>query len=294
MTQYVYDFTQGDKDQKDLLGGKGANLAEMTKLGLPVPPGFTITTEACREYLALGSEPSELRVQVTMALRQLEDDIGRRLGDRHDPLLVSVRSGAKFSMPGMMETVLNIGLNDASVKGLAEVSGNERFAWDSYRRLLQMFGKTVLEMPGEVFADALDKAKATKGVSNDLELDVDDLKQLVEDFKVAVREHSGNEFPQHPREQLDLAIRAVFNSWNTDRARLYRRRERIPQNLGTAVNVCSMVFGNLGETSGTVVAFTRDPASGRTGAYGDYLANAQGEDVVAGIRNTLSLDDLKA
>jgi pyruvate,orthophosphate dikinase len=292
MTRYVYDFTEGDKDQKDLLGGKGANLAEMTKLGLPVPPGFTITTEACREYLAQGSEPSELLVQVTMALLQLEDNIGRRLGDRHDPLLVSVRSGAKFSMPGMMETVLNIGLNDASVRGLAEVSGNERFAWDSYRRLLQMFGKTVLEMPGEVFADALDKAKATKGVTNDLELDVDDLKTLVEDFKVAVREHSGAEFPQHPREQLDLAIRAVFNSWNTERARLYRRRERIPQDLGTAVNVCSMVFGNLGDTSGTGVAFTRDPASGKTGAYGDYLANAQGEDVVAGIRNTLSLDDL--
>ena len=293
MTRYVFDFTQGDKDQKDLLGGKGANLAEMTKLGLPVPPGFTITTEACREYLALGEEPSELRVEVTMALRHLEDNIGRRLGDRHDPLLVSVRSGAKFSMPGMMETVLNIGLNDASVKGLAEESGDERFAWDSYRRLLQMFGKTVLEMPGEVFSDALDKAKSTKGVSNDLELDVDDLKSLVTTFKDGIREHSGRDFPQHPREQLDMAINAVFDSWNTDRARLYRRRERIPQNLGTAVNICTMVFGNLGETSGTGVAFTRDPASGQTGAYGDYLSNAQGEDVVAGIRNTLSLDDLR-
>ena len=229
-----------------------------------------------------------------MALRHLEDNIGRRLGDRHDPLLVSVRSGAQFSMPGMMETVLNIGLNDASVKGLAEESGDERFAWDSYRRLLQMFGKTVLEMPGEVFADALDKAKSAKGVSSDLELDVDDLKSLVTIFKDAIREHSGQEFPQHPREQLDMAIRAVFDSWNTDRARLYRRRERIPQNLGTAVNICTMVFGNLGETSGTGVAFTRDPASGQTGAYGDYLSNAQGEDVVAGIRNTLSLDDLRA
>ena len=294
MTKYVFDFTEGDKDQKDLLGGKGANLAEMTKLGLPVPPGFTITTEACREYLSQGSEPSELRVQVTMALRQLEDNIGRRLGDRHDPLLVSVRSGAAFSMPGMMETVLNIGLNDASVKGLAEESGDERFAWDSYRRLVQMFGKTVLEMPGEVFSDALDKAKSTKGVSSDVDLDVDDLKSLVTMFKDAVREHSGQDFPQHPREQLDMAINAVFNSWNTERARLYRRRERIPQHLGTAVNVCTMVFGNLGESSGTGVAFTRDPASGRPGAYGDYLSNAQGEDVVAGIRNTLSLDDLKA
>ena len=294
MTKYVFDFTEGDKDQKDLLGGKGANLAEMTKLGLPVPPGFTITTEACREYLSQGSEPSDLRVQVTMALRQLEDNIGRRLGDRHDPLLVSVRSGAAFSMPGMMETVLNIGLNDASVKGLAEESGDERFAWDSYRRLVQMFGKTVLEMPGEVFSDALDKAKSTKGVSSDVDLDVEDLKSLVTMFKDAVREHSGQDFPQHPREQLDMAINAVFNSWNTERARLYRRRERIPQHLGTAVNVCTMVFGNLGESSGTGVAFTRDPASGRPGAYGDYLSNAQGEDVVAGIRNTLSLDDLKA
>jgi pyruvate,orthophosphate dikinase len=293
MTKYVYDFTEGDKDQKDLLGGKGANLAEMTKLGLPVPPGFTITTEACRQYLAQGSEPGELRVQVTMALRSLEDNTGRRLGDRHDPLLVSVRSGAKFSMPGMMETVLNIGLNDASVKGLAEESGDERFAWDSYRRLLQMFGKTVLEMPGEVFSDGLDKAKSAKGVASDLDLDVDDLKGLVTEFKDAIRDHSGHEFPQHPREQLDMAIRAVFDSWNTDRARLYRRRERIAQDLGTAVNICTMVFGNLGDTSGTGVAFTRDPASGQTGAYGDYLSNAQGEDVVAGIRNTLSLDDLR-
>lgn len=179
MTKYVYDFTEGDRDQKDLLGGKGANLAEMTKLGLPVPPGFTITTQACREYLALGTEPGELRVQVTMVLRLLEDGIGRRLGDRHDPLLVSVRSGAKFSMPGMMETVLNIGLNDASVKGLAEESGDERFAWDSYRRLLQMFGKTVLEMPGELFSDALEKMKRDQGVTSDVELGVDALKSQV-------------------------------------------------------------------------------------------------------------------
>ena len=294
MTKYVFDFSEGDKDQKALLGGKGANLAEMTRLGLPVPPGFTITTEACREYLSHGSAPGELRVQVTMALRHVEDTSGRRLGDRHDPLLVSVRSGAAFSMPGMMETVLNIGLNDASVKGLAEESGDERFAWDSYRRLLQMFGKTVLGIPGEVFSEALDEAKAAKEVDSDVDLDVDDLQGLVATFKEAVRVHSGQEFPQHPREQLDLAINAVFDSWNTDRARLYRRRERIPQDLGTAVNVCTMVFGNMGESSGTGVAFTRDPASGRPGAYGDYLSNAQGEDVVAGIRNTLSLDDLKA
>ncbi|MGZ4554190.1 MAG: pyruvate, phosphate dikinase, partial [Mycobacteriaceae bacterium] len=292
MAKYVYDFSEGDKDQKALLGGKGANLAEMTNLGLPVPPGFTITTEACREFLANDAEPADLHVQVTMALRQLEDSVGRRLGDLHEPLLVSVRSGARYSMPGMMDTVLNIGLNDASVKGLAKESGDERFAWDSYRRLLQMFGKTVLEIPGEVFSDALDEAKHKRNATSDLSLDVEDLKALVRTFKREIREHSGAEFPQHPREQLDLAIRAVFHSWNTERARLYRRRERIPQELGTAVNVCTMVFGNLGETSGTGVAFTRDPASGKIGAYGDYLSNAQGEDVVAGIRNTLSLDDL--
>jgi len=293
MTQYVYGFAEGNKDLGELLGGKGANLAEMTNLGLPVPPGFTITTEACRSYLAAGKEPGELRVQLTMALRRLEDDLGRRLGDRHDPLLVSVRSGAMQSMPGMMETVLNVGLNDASVKGLAEASGNERFAWDSYRRLLQMFGKTVLDIDGEVFSDALDAAKTVRGVQTDVELDAEDLKALVVEFKAAILKHSGSEFPQHPREQLDLAVRAVFESWNTDRARIYRRRERIPNDAGTAVNICTMVFGNLGDTSGTGVAFTRDPASGTSGAYGDYLVNAQGEDVVAGIRNTLSLADLE-
>jgi pyruvate,orthophosphate dikinase len=293
VTQYVYAFSEGNKDLKELLGGKGANLAEMTNLGLPVPPGFTITTEACRSYLAGGQEPGELRVQVTMELRRLEDDLGRQLGDRHDPLLVSVRSGAMHSMPGMMETVLNVGLNDASVKGLAEASGDERFAWDSYRRLLQMFGKTVLDIDGDVFATALDDAKTAIGASSDVDLDVQSLKQLVATFKSVILKHSGAEFPQHPREQLDLAIRAVFDSWNTDRARIYRRRERIPQDAGTAVNICTMVFGNLGDTSGTGVAFTRDPASGQTGAYGDYLVNAQGEDVVAGIRNTLSLADLR-
>ena len=290
---FVYDFSEGSKDMKDLLGGKGANLAEMTRLGLPVPPGFTITTEACRAYLAAGKEPADLRVQVTRALRHLEDSVDRRLGDRHDPLLVSVRSGAKYSMPGMMDTVLNIGLNDASVVGLIEASGSDRFAWDSYRRLIQMFGKTVLGIEGDRFASALDKSKASKGVTSDVDLDVDDLMSLVSEFKDIVREESGREFPQHPREQLDLAIRAVFDSWNTDRARVYRRRERIPHDLGTAVNICTMVFGNLGESSGTGVAFTRDPSTGEPGAYGDYLVNAQGEDVVAGIRNTLSLEDLK-
>jgi pyruvate,orthophosphate dikinase len=292
-TQLVYDFADGDRSQVDLLGGKGANLAEMTRLGLPVPPGFTITTEACRYYLSEGEEPQSLRVQVTMALRRLEDSLGRRLGDVEDPLLVSVRSGAKFSMPGMMETVLNVGLNDYSVKGLAAVAEDERFAWDSYRRLIQMFGKTVLGIGGEMFESELDGAKKRAGVAADVELPAEELRELVEVFKRIVTEHSGRDFPQDPREQLDMATRAVFESWNTDRARLYRRRERIPQDLGTAVNVCAMVFGNLGETSGTGVCFTRDPATGRTGVYGDYLPNAQGEDVVAGVRNTLTLEDFR-
>ena len=293
MAKYVYDFSEGNKDQKDLLGGKGANLAEMTRLGLPVPPGFTITTEACRTYMATGTLPAELRVEVTMAVRRLEDSLGRSLGDFHDPLLVSVRSGAKFSMPGMMETVLNIGLNDASVQGLAKFSDDERFAWDSYRRLIQMFGKTVLDIDGDLFAHALDDMKKRRGAATDTDLDAKDLEELVDEFKGIVRQQSGREFPQHPREQLDLAITAVFNSWNTDRARLYRRRERIPNDLGTAVNVVSMVFGNLGSDSGTGVCFTRDPSTGKPGDYGDYLANAQGEDVVAGIRNTLTLADFE-
>ena len=292
MKKYVYDFTEGGKDQKDLLGGKGANLAEMTRLGLPVPPGFTVTTDACRHYLAQGALPSDLRVQVTRALRALEDKIGRQLGDPEDPLLVSVRSGAKFSMPGMMETVLNVGLNDASGRGLALIAEDERFARDSYRRLIMMFGKTVLGIEGELFADAMDDMKSERGVENDVELTADDLDELIESYKKIVQEQTGKPFPQHPREQLDLAIKAVFDSWNTERARLYRRRERIPHDLGTAVNVCSMVFGNLGDDSGTGVCFTRDPSTGMQGRYGDYLPNAQGEDVVAGIRNTLTLDDM--
>ena len=293
MVKYVYDFSEGDKSMKDLLGGKGANLAEMTKLGLPVPPGFTITTEACRAYLKESTVPESLATEVTTALRGVEDQMGRRLGDPSDPLLVSVRSGAKFSMPGMMETVLNIGLNDESVLGLAAVSGNERFAWDSYRRLIQMFGKTVLDIDGDLFSDALDELKAERGVKGDTDLTAEDLKGLVDTFKGIVKEQTGNDFPQDPRTQMDMGIEAVFRSWNTERARIYRRRERIPHDLGTAVNICTMVFGNMGENSGTGVCFTRDPSSGHSGVYGDYLENAQGEDVVAGIRNTLPLSALK-
>jgi len=291
--KFVYDFTEGNKDLKDLLGGKGANLAEMTNLGLPVPPGFTITTEACKVYLDSGTEPAALRDEVSAHLEALEGKMGKKLGQADDPLLVSVRSGAKFSMPGMMDTVLNIGLSDESVAGLAAQAGDDRFAWDSYRRLIQMFGKTVLGVNGDLFEEAIDAAKQAKGVTVDIDLDAADLKKLVAEFKSIVSQETGRSFPQEPREQMDLAVRAVFDSWNGDRAKLYRRQERIPHDLGTAVNICSMVFGNLGPDSGTGVAFTRDPASGHQGVYGDYLQNAQGEDVVAGIRNTVPLADLE-
>ncbi|MFJ6021758.1 pyruvate, phosphate dikinase [Nocardiopsis alba] len=293
MAKYVYTFAEGNKDMKDLLGGKGANLAEMTNLGLPVPPGFTITTEACRHYLDHGSMPDGLDEQIETHLVRLEKEMGRGLGRPDDPLLVSVRSGARFSMPGMMETVLNIGLNDESVLGLAERSGDERFAWDSYRRLIQMFGKTVQDIDGDLFEEAIEEAKKAKGVTDDLHLDTDDLRRLVDRFKEIVADRTGGLFPTDPREQMIRAVRAVFESWNAPRAALYRRQERIPADLGTAVNICSMVFGNLGMDSGTGVAFTRDPATGRTGVYGDYLQNAQGEDVVAGVRNTVPLTDLE-
>jgi pyruvate,orthophosphate dikinase len=290
--KFVYDFEEGNRDLKDLLGGKGANLAEMTNLGLPVPPGFTITTDACRAYLETGEIPG--RDEITEHLAALEARMGRRLGDPADPLLVSVRSGAKFSMPGMMETVLNVGLTDDSVAGLAaQAGGDERFAWDSYRRLIQMFGKTVCGVPGEEFDHALEDAKHRAGTRDDVGLDTEALKSLVDDYKRIFRDHTDTPFPQDPREQLDLAVGAVFGSWNADRAVLYRRQERIPSDLGTAVNVVAMVFGNLGADSGTGVAFTRDPATGERGVYGDYLANAQGEDVVAGIRNTMPLQDLE-
>lgn len=294
VAKFVYDFTEGNKDLKDLLGGKGANLAEMTNLGLPVPPGFTITTEACKVYLDSGEEPAALRDEVSAHLDALERKMGKKLGQADNPLLVSVRSGAKFSMPGMMDTVLNIGLSDKSVQGLAKQAGDDRFAWDSYRRLIQMFGKTVLGVDGELFEEALDAAKAAKKVTVDTDLEAADLKKLVTKFKKIVKTEAGRDFPQDPREQMDLAIKAVFDSWNGDRAKLYRRQERIPGDLGTAVNICSMVFGNLGPDSGTGVAFTRDPASGHQGVYGDYLQNAQGEDVVAGIRNTVPLAELES
>ncbi len=295
MTKYVYDFHEGNKDMKDLLGGKGANLAEMTNMGLPVPPGFTITTEACIAYLRRGEFPEGLMEEVEEHLARLEERMGRRLGDPEDPLLVSVRSGAKFSMPGMMDTVLNLGLNDASVEGLARQSGGDlRFARDAYRRFIQMFGKIVMGVPGEAFEEALERAKEAKFPgAQDTDLDAEDLARLIEEFRRIYREHVGSDFPFDPREQLRLAIEAVFKSWNGKRARDYRRQNKISDDLGTAVNVVAMVFGNRGDDSGTGVAFTRDPATGEKVPYGDYLPNAQGEDVVAGIRNTLPLAELE-
>ena len=292
MTTYVYEFAEGNKDLKDLLGGKGANLAEMMNLGLPVPPGFTITTQACRAYLATGAAPEGLWDELGQHLRALEMRSGRNLGDPFDPLLLSVRSGAKFSMPGMMETVLDIGLNDRSVDGLAARSGNERFAWDSYRRLIQMFGKTVAGIPDDAFSSVLDDLKHRRDVTDDIELDAEDLRELVETYKKVFRDLAGEEFPQAPHEQLNRAVQAVFESWNAPRAVLYRRQEHIATDLGTAVNVMAMVYGNLGPDSGTGVAFTRDPATGASGIYGDYLSNAQGEDVVSGVRNAIPLQDL--
>ncbi|HEV3475297.1 MAG TPA: pyruvate, phosphate dikinase [Actinomycetota bacterium] len=293
-TKHVYDFREGNKEMKDLLGGKGANLAEMTNLRLPVPPGFTITTEACREYRRKGKIPAGLFREADEHLRAMESEMGRKLGDIDNPLLVSVRSGAKYSMPGMMDTVLNLGLNDRSVLGLARQAGSDRFAFDSYRRFIQMFGKIVMDIPGELFEDALDKAKARKGPNaKDTDLEAVDLMNLVGRFKKIVRDYAGRLFPNDPREQLGMAIEAVFRSWDNERAKVYRREYGIPDDLGTAVNVVAMVFGNLGEDSGTGVAFTRDPATGEQGYYGDYLPNAQGEDVVAGIRNTLPLTDLR-
>ncbi|MEY9877552.1 pyruvate,orthophosphate dikinase [Streptacidiphilus sp. MAP12-33] len=289
MKRYVYDFADGRAEEADLLGGKGAGLAEMTRLGLPVPPGFTVTTEACRFFLAEGREPEDLTAEIDARLATLEAAIGRRFGDPDEPLLLSVRSGARFSMPGMMDTILDLGLTDETVTGFAKLLGQERAAWDCYRRLVQMFGATVLGVPDRLFDDAMTAQRERRGAASDVELTTDDLRELTATFRRVLREQAGRDFPQDPREQLRLAVRAVFGSWQGERARVYRRREGIAEDLGTAVNVQAMVFGNLGPDSGTGVAFTRDPATGRPGVYGDYLAEAQGEDVVAGIRNTVPL-----
>jgi pyruvate,orthophosphate dikinase len=283
--KWVYAFSEGTADMRTLLGGKGAGLAEMTRLGVPVPDGFTITTEACVATTGAGGQwPEGLAEQVDQALQELEGRTGLTLGDASKPLLVSVRSGAAFSMPGMMETILNLGLNDETVEGLARASGNERFAYDAYRRLLQMFGDVVEGVEAQLFEDALTTAKRDRGVKDDVDLDADDLEKLVEAFKRIYREHAGHPFPQDPREQLRLAIDAVFRSWDAPRAKVYRRANEISDDLGTAVNICQMVFGNLGDDSGTGVCFSRDPATGEHTLYGEFLRNAQGEDVVAGIR----------
>ncbi len=297
-TKYVYTFANGESDgngtMKDLLGGKGAGLAEMTNAGLPVPPGFTITTQACNAYYDGGGEfPEGMWNQVLSALKKTESATGKEFGNISNPLLVSVRSGAKFSMPGMMDTVLNLGLNDDTLQGLARLTSNQRFAWDAYRRLIQMFGKIVLGIDGELFDRAMDKIKRSARAKLDTDLNTDNLAEICTQFKKIVRTESGADFPIDPYLQLEESIKAVFRSWNGDRAKAYRRREKIPDDLGTAVNVVTMVFGNMGDDSGTGVAFTRDPATGEKRIFGDYLPNAQGEDVVAGIRTPKHIDELK-
>ncbi|MHB8159986.1 MAG: pyruvate, phosphate dikinase [Thermoleophilia bacterium] len=292
--KYVYDFSEGSKDMKNLLGGKGANLAEMTNLGIPVPDGFTITTEACIAHGKLGNQfPEGLDKEIENHLVRLEETTGKKLGDPDSPLLVSVRSGAKFSMPGMMDTVLNLGLNDDSVQDLAKKTGDERFAWDAYRRFIQMFGKVVMEVEGQLFEDAITARRNEAGVKFDNELNPENLRALVEDFKQILEKETGGSFPNEPREQLELSIQAVFRSWGNPRAVTYRRHYNISDDLGTAVNVQLMVFGNMGDDSGTGVAFTRNPSTGDKEIFGDYLTNAQGEDVVAGIRKTKKLADMK-
>src|SRR5579859_6621123 len=285
--KWVYLFAEGNAKMRDLLGGKGAGVAEMTNAGLPVPPGFTITTEACNEYYTAGKQfPDGLWDQAIAALRTVEEKTGKKFGDPTNPLLVSVRSGARFSMPGMMDTVLNLGLNDETVKGIIALSGDERFAYDAYRRFVQMFSKIVLDAKPDAFERTIEEYREKTGAKTDADIPADALKQMVEDFKNIARKASGKPFPEDPYEQLRLAIEAVFASWNNKRAIDYRNFNKIPHDLGTAVNVQTMVFGNMGSGSATGVAFTRNPSTGEKKLYGDYLVNAQGEDVVAGIRNT--------
>ncbi len=287
-------YVGGDWDNvRGLLGGKGANLAEMTRIGVPVPPGLIITTEACNAYLAEGEKfPAGMWDQAIDSLHKVEKAAGKKFGDPQNPLLVSCRSGAKFSMPGMMDTVLNIGLNDETAQGMVKLTENERFVYDSYRRLVQMYGSVVLGITDEAFEDVLEAYKKEKGVKSDTDLKAEDWKFLTEEFKKVVRKHKGFDFPQNPLDQMRLAIEAVFKSWNGKRAIDYRRATNIPDDLGTAVSIVTMVFGNMGYDSGTGVAFTRDPANGENKMYGDYLLNAQGEDVVAGIRNTEKIQNL--
>ena len=294
MTKYVYLFTEGNADMRNLLGGKGANLAEMTNLGLPVPQGFTITTEACTKYYEDGKEISpEIQDQINEYIGKMEEITGKKFGDKENPLLVSVRSGARASMPGMMDTILNLGLNEDVVEVLAEKSNNPRWAWDCYRRFIQMYSDVVMEVGKKYFEELIDKMKEEKGVKLDVELDADDLKELARECKEEYKNKIGSEFPSDPKEQLMGAIKAVFRSWDNPRANVYRRDNDIPYSWGTAVNVQSMAFGNMGEDCGTGVAFTRDPATGEKGLFGEFLTNAQGEDVVAGVRTPMHISEME-
>lgn len=293
MKKFIYMFDEGNKDMRNLLGGKGANLAEMTNIGLPVPPGFTITTEACSEFYNQDKKIwDELKDEICENIKKLEEKTGKTFGHGENPLLVSVRSGAAVSMPGMMDTILNLGLNDITVESLAAITNNERLAWDSYRRFIQMFGDVVKEVPKYKFDIIMDKVKETKGITSDLDLDVEDLKLITKKFKELYAQETGEDFYSDPMEQLISAVKAVFNSWNNPRAIIYRELNEITGLPGTAVNVQSMVFGNMGTNSGTGVAFTRNPATGENKIFGEYLMNAQGEDVVAGIRTPESIDKL--
>ena len=294
MTKYVYSFKEGNKDMRNLLGGKGANLAEMTSIGLPVPQGFTVTTEACTKYYEDGREINEdIQAQINEYIQKLEDETGKKFGDKENPLLVSVRSGARASMPGMMDTILNLGLNEEVVESIAEKTGNPRWAYDCYRRFIQMYSDVVMEVGKKYFEQLIDEMKEKKGVTQDIELDADDLKELARLFKEEYKSKIGSEFPTDPKEQLMGAVKAVFRSWDNPRANVYRRDNDIPYSWGTAVNVQSMAFGNMGDDCGTGVAFTRDPATGEKGLFGEFLTNAQGEDVVAGVRTPMHIAEME-
>ena len=294
MTKYVYSFKEGNKDMRNLLGGKGANLAEMTSIGLPVPQGFTVTTEACTKYYEDGREINEdIQAQINEYILKLEDETGKKFGDKENPLLVSVRSGARASMPGMMDTILNLGLNEEVVETIAEKTGNPRWAYDCYRRFIQMYSDVVMEVGKKYFEQLIDEMKEKKGVTQDIELDADDLKELARLFKEEYKSKIGSDFPTDPKEQLMGAIKAVFRSWDNPRANVYRRDNDIPYSWGTAVNVQSMAFGNMGDDCGTGVAFTRDPATGEKGLFGEFLTNAQGEDVVAGVRTPMHITEME-
>ena len=292
--KYVYLFTEGNADMRNLLGGKGANLAEMTNIGLPVPQGFTITTEACTQYYEDGKEINdEIQAQINEYIAKMEEITGKKFGDLENPLLVSVRSGARASMPGMMDTILNLGLNEDVVNVLAEKSGNPRWAWDCYRRFIQMYSDVVMEVGKKYFEELIDQMKEKKGVKLDVELTAEDLHELADQFKAEYKSKIGEDFPSDPKVQLMGAIKAVFRSWDNPRANVYRRDNDIPYSWGTAVNVQSMAFGNMGEDCGTGVAFTRDPATGEKGLFGEFLTNAQGEDVVAGVRTPMHISEME-